>query len=800
MKKIKPLASKQFDTRTDPKQFDFETTAELRDLPEFVGQGRAIKAIQFAVGIHQEGFNLFALGPHGIGKHSIVRKILKKEAMNHPTPSDWCYVYNFKEPQKPIALELPPGWGAKLKHDMQMLIDDLSTSIPSIFESEEYRNRLQKLTDKFSVERERIFKKLEHEAKAEHMKIISSPSGFVVGPTSNKGEMITPEEFDRLGLEEKLHKKEIMENITKKLEKFLKEIPALHKKKRHKERELEREFVMPAVWHLIDKLKSKYYKFPTVINYLEHVQQDLVVNASDFIKPEEETSPTQLRKVVAKPKLIRYQANVIVDHSKSHGAPIVYEDNPTLQNLIGYIEQISLMGTFVTDFTLIRPGVLHYANGGFLIMDIRHILQQPNAWKTLKRILYAHRITIEPAGQMQGLVGTPILKPKSIPLNVKIILLGDRHDFYFLSEFDPDLKELFKVSADFEEDIIRDRNNLKRYARLIATLARKDGLRHIHKRGVARIIDYSSRFINDSKKLSIHMRTILDLLRGANYWAQIAKRKVIEEQDIQTAIKNQIHRVDRAREVMQEEVLRKIVLIDTHRKIIGQVNGLSVVQLGDFSFGYPSRITAVTHAGKGDIIDIQREIDLSGAIHSKGVLTLSGFLNGRFALDAPLSLSASVVFEQTYGFVDGDSASVAELCAILSSLAHTPIKQGLAVTGSINQLGDVQAIGDVNDKIEGFFDICKFKGLTGEQGVLIPAANVQHLILREDVIKAAKHKLFHIYSIQTVDEAMSILTGVEVGKRDKNGNFPRNSLNYRIEKRIGEFAERVKEEGGGGKR
>jgi lon-related putative ATP-dependent protease len=488
--------------------------------------------------------------------------------------------------------------------------------------------------------------------------------------------------------------------------------------------------------------------------------------------------------------LRRYQVNVLVDHSESEGAPVIYEDNPTYQNLVGRVEHMAQMGALLTDFSLIKAGTLHQANGGYLILDARKVLTQPYAWDGLKRVLQSGKIRIESVGQMLSLVSTISLEPEAIPLQVKVALFGEQLLYYMLWQLDPDFRELFKVAADFASDMDRSDDSQQLYARLIATLVRQDELRPFDRSAVARVIEHSARTVGDADKLSTQMRGLNDLLQEADYWAGQSKKEAVTAADVQRAIDAQIFRSDRMRERAQEAILRETLLIDTEGAQVGQVNGLSVISLGNFWFGRPSRITAQVRLGKGEVIDIEREVKLGGPLHSKGVLILSGFLGARYAGESPLSLSASLVFEQSYGGVDGDSASSAELYALLSAIAQVPIKQSLAVTGSVNQFGQVQAIGGVNAKIEGFFDICLARGLTGEQGVLIPAANVKHLMLRQDVVEAVEKGQFHVYSVETIDQGIDILTGVPAGEPDEVGCYPEGTINYRVKKRLSELAEK----------
>jgi predicted ATP-dependent protease len=604
-----------------------------------------------------------------------------------------------------------------------------------------------------------------------------------------------------LSEEERKQLEEDVGEIEEELQKILQQMPAWQREMREELNELNREIADFAVGGLINELREKYTDFPKVIAHLDAVQKDVVEHAEDVLSSSEEQQPNPLqmgnsspRRQAHPPSFTRYQVNVVVDNSESEGAPVIYEHNPTYQNLIGRAEHIARMGALMTDFSLIKPGALHRANGGYLILDVRKVLMQPYAWEALKRALQFEQIRIESLGQMLSVISTVSLEPEPIPLKVKVGLFGDRLLYYLLWQLDPDFPELFKVAADFEEQMDRDEESQKLYARLIATLARKEDLRPLDPTGVARVIERSARIVGDAEKLSTQMRGINDLLREADYWAskkdEERPQAMITGADVQQAIDAQIYRADRVRERMQEAILRDTILIDVEGEKVGQINGLSVIQLGNFAFGRPTRITAQVRMGKGEVIDIEREVELGGPIHSKGVFILSGFFGGRYAEERPLSLSASLVFEQSYGGIEGDSASSAELYALLSSIARVPIKQSLAVTGSVNQHGQVQAIGGVNEKIEGFFDICKAQGLTGDQGVLIPVSNVKHLMLRSDVVEAVEQGQFHVYPVATIDQGIERLTGVPAGERDEEGNYPEGSVNAMVEQRLVEMAEK----------
>ncbi|HWP84364.1 MAG TPA: ATP-binding protein [Terriglobia bacterium] len=795
----KPLAPEQLCRGCDPNQFPFQSTAELEELSEVIGQPRAVEAVRFGIGIRREGYNLYCLGPAGVGKHFIVRQFLEQQAARDPVPSDWCYINNFEQPQKPLALRLPPGQGIVFRRDMEQLVEALRSAIPAAFESEEYRTRKQVIETELKERHEKAFEEVRRKGAQKGIGMLRTPTGLVFAPLRN-GEVLDAEEFERLPEAERLRLEAEVEALQRELQAAMRDVPRWEMEGREKIKALNREVTNFAVGHLIGALREKYTDLPEVINHLNAIEQDVIENVDEFLKPPESPLAALMglpQRHVPKgsPFFRRYEVNLLVDHSGNHGAPVVYEDNPTFQNLNGLVEYTAQFGALVTDFNLIRPGALHRANGGYLLLDARKLLSQPYAWEGLKRALQSGEIRIESLGEMLGIVNTVSLQPQRIPLQVKVVLIGERLLYYLLCQYDPEFSELFKVAADFEERIDRTPETSLLYARLIGTLAKRQQLLPFDRTAVARVMEQSARLAGDSEKLSAHSRALVDLLQEADYWARANGRSVVAGADVSRAIEAQIRRSDRVRERLQEEILRGTLRIDTEQEKIGQVNGLSVVQLGQFSFGHPSRITARVRLGRGEVVDIEREVELGGPIHSKGVLILSSFLGARYAPDRPLSLSASLVFEQSYGGVEGDSASSAELYALLSALAEVPIRQWLAVTGSVDQQGHVQAIGGVNEKIEGFFDVCKARGLSGRQGVLIPAANVKHLMLRHDVVQAVAEGKFHVYAIETIDQGMEILTGLPAGERDASGKFPEGSLNQRVEARCIELAEKRRQFG-----
>ncbi len=782
--RLQPLAAESLYKHCDPKTFSFGTTAELAELDIAVGQQRALSALEFGVRMTGDGYNLFVLGRDGSLRRRIVQEYL--DSLKPETaPSDWCYVNNFAEERKPVALRLPAGKGTKLRLDVANVVDELLAAIPAAFESEHYRNQIAEITQEYEERHRATMDALQEEAQQHDVSLVPTPHGFAIAPTRD-GKLLSDDDFEKLSDKEKASTTKAMEAMTAKLRAHIEELPEWHKQRRERIKALNREVTELAIRNPFVELTASYTELPDVLRYLEAMREDVLAHAPDF-QPEE-SRPTVLGLDPAR-SLQRYQVNVLVEQPEEGGVPIVYEGNPTYQNLLGRIEHLPQLGALVTDFSMIRPGALHRANGGYLILDADRLLTEPYAWNSLKRTLFEKAIRMESLGQQLSLVTTVSLEPDSIPLHCKVILLGSRFLYFLLCELDPDFHELFKVAADFENRIDRTDDNVVLYGRLIATLAKREALLPLIPSAVARIIEQSSRLLGDAEKLSTRLRDVSDLIRESDYWARRADSDTIHADHVQAAIDAQIHRLDRLRSEMHEAIHRDDILIDTRKTKVGQVNGLSVIDLGRLSFGQPTRITANVNIGDGKIVDIERETELGGPIHSKGVLILSSYVSSRFAPERPLSFAASLVFEQSYGGVEGDSATLAETCALLSALANVPIRQTLAITGSMNQHGAAQVIGGVNEKIEGFFDVCKSRGLSGDQGVLIPVDNVKHLMLRSDVVEAARAGQFAIYPIATVDQAITLLTGIDAGQRDRNGLFPDDSINGRVEKRLVELAE-----------
>jgi lon-related putative ATP-dependent protease len=778
---------------SEPFMPPFTNTDDIAATDEVLGQDRALSAIDLGSGMRHKGYNIFVMGPPGSGRHSAVRKLLQEKAASEAAPPDWVYVHNFKTPHQPIALELPTGRGMMLRQSMESLIEELHSSIPSIFESEEYRTRRNAIQSQFEQRHEAVFDALRRKAVERGIVLMQTPNGFAFAPVRD-GEVMRPEIFQQLSDEERQEIQAKIDVLQKELQEIIIQFPRWDKERRASIREIDNEVMMSAVTHAMQETRAAFQDIPDCIRFLDDVQTDLIEHAAMFLASDEMPGVPGLPVPVAdgmnrrRETFRRYSVNVVVDNSECVGAPVVIEDNPSLSRIIGRTENLAQFGALVTDFTLIKPGSLHHANGGYLILDVIKILTQPFAWETLKRALRSGEIRIESPGEALGLVSTVSLEPQPIPLRVRVVLVGERQHYYLLGQFDPDFAKLFKVVADFSETVPWDRDNMAQYVSLIASMIRQEELRTFTRDAVALVIEHGTRLAEDSEKLSLLVERTADLVREADYWAGKNERSSVDSGDVRMAVDAEIHRADRIRERAFESIARDIMLIDTDGEKIGQINGLSVLDLGNFRFGRPTRITARIGLGAGKVLDIEREVELGGPLHSKGVMILAGYLMATFGTDTPLSLSASLVFEQSYGGVDGDSASSTELYALISAISDVPLKQSLAVTGSVNQHGDVQAIGGVNEKIEGFFDICASRGLTGDQGVLIPNANTKHLMLKPEVVDAVKAGRFNIYPVSRIDQGIELLTGQPAGERDAQGQFPENSIFRKVSDRLREMA------------
>ena len=782
MTRPKPLGEEQVYHHCPPEQLDFDTTEHLEELELPCGQDRLLRALDFGASMRNDGFNLFVLGPGGSGKHDLVRRFLARRAATENVPPDWCHVFNFGQPERPRALRLPAGEGRQLRDSLDNLVEEMRTSIPAAFESDEYQGRLQELQEEMSERQHEGIREVQEEANKHDIALVTTPTGFTFAPTRD-GEVVEPDDYDKLPDEERERIEQKAEELQKKLQQAIQQVPRLRKELQQKVHALNEEMVQLTLGGPIHELKEKWSHLPDVVKQLEAIHQHVVEHAEAFRGGHSGHGgdpPDAL--------LDRFRANLLVDHAETEGAPVIYEDLPNHQHLTGLIEHHVHNGALYTDFSLVRAGALHNASGGYLILDARRVLMQPLAWESLKRVLFSGEIRIESLERLYGLVSTISLEPEPIPVSPKVVLVGDRLLYYLLSHYDPDFPELFKVEADFEDDLERSEAGYPLYARMLGNMARRAKLRPLSRDAVARTIEHASRLAGDQKKLTAHDRTLRDLLMEADHWAGEAGAATIAAEHIEQAIEEHIERAARVQRRTLEQIRRGTVLIATEGERPAQVNGLSVLQLGSFMFGRPVRITATARPGKGQVVDIEREAKLAGPIHSKSVMILSRFLASRYAGDAELSLSASLAFEQSYGGIEGDSASVAEICALLSAIAQVPLKQALAVTGSVNQHGEVQAVGGINEKVEGFFDVCQEAGGVNGHGVLIPASNVEHLMLRRDVREAVAADHFRLYPVATVDDAIALLTGMDVGEPDEHGEFPAESFNRAVADRLATFA------------
>lgn len=771
------LSVEKLRTRCDPDMFEFDTTASLADLPEGLEQARADEALRFGLAMKHPGYNVFVLGESGTGRHAIVFRLLKELADRGEVPPDLCYVHNFDDPQRPRLLTLPAGRGDQFRTDMQAFVRDLGPAIDAALDSETHVNRIEALQEAHKAREEEGLRGLKEACAADAVSLLQTPEGFVFAPT-REGQPMSPEDFDALPADEKSAIEEKVGHWSDRLADLLEEFPGWRKALYESSCRAEREALAPTVAHLSRDLRERYADLEQVLAFLDAVQNDLLDSGANW--GSSDSDEDDVREEEASKRFHRYQVKLLVDNAGTQGAPVVYEDNPGFGSLIGRIEHVVHMGNQVSHFNLIRAGAMHRARGGYLVVDAERLFAQPYAWDGLKRVLRNREIRIEPPAEAQQWNSIVTLEPEPVSCDLKVILVGDRSVFYLLNEHDPDFAELFKVAADFDDEMSRTPGNIRYYAHLLAMLGRNAALLPFDRKAVARLIEQGARLAEDSGKLSLYTRKLADLMREADFHARSASRDLVSREHVDWAIAARARRFGRYAERVIESIVEGTTLISTDGMRAGQINGLVVVELAGEQFGHPVRITATARLGEGDVVDIERETELGGAIHSKGVMILTAFLAARYARHQPLSLSASLVFEQSYAQVEGDSASLAELCALLSALADVPIKQSLAITGSVNQFGEAQVVGGVNEKIEGFFDLCAMRGLNGEHGVVIPAASVRHLMLRDDVVEAARKGLFRIHTVDTVDDAMSILTGLPAGVPDVKGVIPRGTINFKV--------------------
>jgi predicted ATP-dependent protease len=773
-----------------PESLPFNTTEDLETLEEIVAQDRAVQAITFGIGIRSAGFNLFVLGPPGTGKATAVRRFLTREAAKLPTPADWCYVNNFADPHCPRAVRLPPGRARIFQRDCARLLDDIKVAIPRAFEAEAYEQQKHAFAEAGEKEQAKLLEGLKERVEALGFGLAKSPAGLVAVPVL-RGKPLDPETLRNLD-EAARHDFQVRhEAVQKDLAATLRRLREIEKESKARLETFDREVAASVVGHFIDEIRDKYAESSEIVGHFEAMREDVIGHVDLFRRTpggQEGSAELLAMAQLGRDPFDRYRVNVLVAHADGDGAPVVFEPHPTCLNLLGRIEHQAHMGTLFTDFMMAKAGALHRANGGFLVVEALELLKQYFSWDPLKRTLKNKRVKIEEPGEQFRMISTVTLEPEPIPLEVKVVLLGSPWLYYLLYTVDPEFAELFKVKVDFGDSVARTSENTLAFARVLASCCREEGLRPYDRTGVAKLVEHGSRMVEDQERLSTSFGEILDVAREASFCAERQGRARVAAEDVTAAIRARTFRANRLEELLQDLILQGTLLIDTRGAVVGQVNGIAVIPLGDYWFGKPSRISARTFLGRGGILDIEREAKTGGRIHSKGVLILSGYLGGRYARQTPLSMAASLAFEQVYEEVEGDSASSAELYAILSSLSGLAIRQGWAVTGSVNQHGEVQAIGGVNAKIEGFFDVCKARGLTGDQGVLIPASNVRNLMLREEVVEAVRGGQFHVYPVRTIDQGIALLTGLPAGEAGPDSRYPEGTVNFLVDRRLREFA------------
>jgi predicted ATP-dependent protease len=785
------LTPGQLKNACNPGSFKFKSTAELKPLTGTVGQERGVRAIEFGLGIKTFGYNVYVAGPVGTGKRTTVLSYVNARAKKEPVPNDLCYVNNFENPDNPIAVNLQPGKAIEFQKDMHEFLSDCRIGISRAFDDKEYEARRKKSLDEFQKERDALIDEFQKLAQEKGFSVQITSGGIYTVPVF-KGKAMERTEFEKLPDDKKKKIKEVSQNLQGEIEEIQGKIKSMDKQVREKLKKLDSSVAFYAIGHLLENLKKKYKDNEKIVKYLTDIEKDIIDHLDDFkTSDQKEAQLFGVSFALTAPSFSRYNVNVIVDNSNFKGAPVVYETNPTYYNLFGAIEYRSQLGAMFTDFNMIKAGAIQRANGGYLILQAFDLLTSPFAWEALKRTLRSGEIRFENMFEHYRPVPVSSIQPELVPFNVKVIIMGNFYIYHLLYEMDEDFRRLFKVRADFDIEMKRDESHLNRYASFVSTRCQESKLKHFNPEAVARVVDYGSRLVDNKEKISTRFMEIADIISEASFWSEKEKNRFVSAADVDRAIEEKNYRSQIIEEKIEELIENGTIMIDTAGSVLGQVNGLSVYELGDYRFGKPSRITCITQVGKGGVLAIEREVKLSGPIHSKGVLILSGYLGMKFGHDKPLSLSASLCFEQLYEEIEGDSASSTELYALLSSLSGLPLEQGIAVTGSVNQYGKIQPIGGVNEKIEGFYTVCKAKGFTGRQGVIIPKQNIKNLMLRDEVIEAVSKNKFSIYAIEDIDEGVEILTSKNPGKPLKDGYYEKGSVYGLVEKKLRHFSKKI---------
>ncbi|MEW6044875.1 MAG: ATP-binding protein [Bacillota bacterium] len=790
------LRADQLRLRFSPERLPAMTTDAIEPLEGIIGQERAVRAMEFGLRMKHPGYNIYMAGPTGTGKNTYARRLVHEVARHKPVPDDWVYVYNFDSPDEPLALNLPPGMGSQLAQDMDELVEELKSAIPRRFESDDYEKQRDAVVREFQEQSQQLIDQAEKLAQERGFALRRTSTGFATVPLV-EGRPITQEEFESLPEEERRALEAANKEIHAHVADVTRRIRTLEKQARDQVRELERKVALAAVSQPIAELKEKYAALPRVIEYLGAVERDIVENIDEFKDEEETEPPMPWMRRRSRRSFVRYKVNLLVDNHNLQGAPVVIEANPTFANLFGKLEYRHEFGAMVTDFTMIKPGALHRANGGYLILQAQDLLKSPWAWDGLKRALKSGEVRIESVAEQMGVLPVSALKPQPIPVRVKLIMVGSPYLYHLLLYMDEEFRKYFKVLADFDVEMPLNDEHAYKYAQFVAAVCRREKLRPFHRDAVARIIEHSARMAEHKERLSTRFNEIVEVVYEASAWAEAEGAEVVRASHVDRAIQEQEYRSNRVEEKLLELLAGGQILVDVDGEKVGQINGLSIVELGDYAFAKPTRITASVAVGDRGVVNIEREVELSGRIHDKGVLILGGYLAEKYPIGMPIALSASLTFEQLYEEVEGDSASSAELYALLSSLSGLPIRQGIAVTGSVNQKGEVQPVGGVNRKIEGFFALCKLRGLTGRQGVIIPHQNVVNLMLKDEVVEAVRQGRFHIWAVRTIDEGISILTGTPAGEPGADGLYPDQTVNGRVWRTLEEMARRMAEFGKG---
>jgi lon-related putative ATP-dependent protease len=786
------LTYKDLKNLCNPNIFNFETTDELETNGLVYGQERGIAALQFGLSINAKGYNLYIEGPSGVGKTMYTKQYVSEIASKQKTPDDWCYIYNFDNPNEPIAVSLPAGEGKNFASTMGAFVEDIRKYLKRTFNNDDFEKEKSLIKQKYEEKRTKLLENLNKETLKNNFQVKAAPNGIYMLPVY-KGKALDEAEFEKLDDSIKAGYEEKSSIVQEQIMQVIGQLKLIEKESEKKVEEWQSNIALLTINSYINPIRAAYKKNQKIITFLDNIKKDILKNISNFIIEETCTQPTPQspKPEVVKPWL-NYRVNLFVDNSNTEGSPVIMDSNYSYQNLFGKLEYENQYGMLRTDYTMLKSGILHKANGGYLILQAQDLLTNQLCYDTLKKSLLIKEANIENNMEQRSSLVMISLKPEPIPLNVKVLLLGDANIYHTLLSLDPDFKKLFKIKVEFEESAPRNNDNILRLAKFVHSYCEKEKCLPLDKSAMAKVVEYASRLSDDKEKLSTHFNEIGEIVSESSTWARLSKKKIVTADYVDKALKKRIERVKKYDQKYAELIEENSLLIDTDGYKVGEINGLTVMTIGDYTFGKPAKITANTFMGKTGVINVERETDMSGPTHSKGVLILRGYLGEKFAQDFPLSLTASLCFEQLYNGVDGDSASSTECYAILSSLSNVPITQSIAVTGSVNQKGFIQPIGGVNEKIEGFYNICKKRGLTGKQGVIIPIQNVRNLHLTDEIIENVKEKKFHIYAVSTIDEGIEILTGVPAGKQNKDGKYPAGTINHLVYEKLKKYYENSK--------